>query len=595
MADQPGQPFSLSAALRTQMGAQLTDLYGPERGAESFRRLQHLLEQHVGRRAVAAAPHRPALSEHISQTDAVLTTYGDQVRAPEVAPLHSLATMLERYFAGLISTVHLLPCSPATDEDGFAVVDHTQVDPALGTWDDVAAVGQHFRLMFDVVLSRVAVGSAWFQGFLRGEAPYNDYFIVADPATDLSQVAHPDERPLLTPFETATGTQYVWTSFGPDQADLNYANPDLLLAMIERLLVYVERGATILRLTDIAFLWKEPGTPCIHLPQSHRILQLVRSVLDAVASEVLLLVDTPGSFTERSSYTGNGTNEAQLIAQSALAPLVLQSFADGNAQPLTEWATELEPATEGTTCLNFLDTPDGIDIAAAEELLSTETIESLAARTLAHGGHVTYRTNPDGTQRISTLNITCFDAFSNPHMVESPTISMTRFMTAQAMMLALAGVPEIYIQSLVGSHNDHAGVAATGHYRSINQQKWAQETLEGWLNDAGSHPAQVLDRYARLLRARAGEPAFHPLAPQVVIAGNPALFTLVRGEIGSQVLCIHNVSASTQPLEVPAAIWGDATVLRDLISGETIEHPAGATEPLRLEVQPYQTLWLRAV
>lgn len=598
MTDHPHQPFELAPLLREQLLEHLAFLYGEERGQRTLVRLERILEQHVRKRAVAALPHRPALSERLTQGDALLITYGDQVQEPGVAPLRTLAEFLERHLTGLISGVHILPFYPSTSDDGFSVVDYTQVDPALGTWDDVEQIGRHFRLMFDAVINHISASSAWFQGFLRDEAPYTDYFIVVDPATDLSLVTRPRALPLLTPFETPSGTKYVWTTFSADQIDLNYANPEVLLAIIEVLLTYVEHDAEFIRLDAIAYLWKEIGTRCIHLPQTHRVVQLVRSVLDAVASEVLLITETNVPHQDNISYFGDGMNEAQLVYQFPLAPLVLNAFATGSARHLTRWAAGLEPGSEGTTFFNFLASHDGIGVMPALGILSQAEIDQLVERTLAHGGHASYKNNPDGTQSVYELNITFFDAISDPQADEPHSLKIDRFIASQAIMLALAGLPGIYVHSLVGSHNDHAGVAETGRYRSINRQKWQRAEIEARLSDPGSHEAQVLERYARLLRVHAGEPAFHPIAPQVIVEENDGLFVVARGEIGSQVLCVHNVSNTTQHLEIPATIWGaSTTLLRDLVSGEKVELPTlvhEAASKLRLEVRPYQVLWLRA-
>ncbi len=595
VTNQLKEPFSLSPTLRDQLLEHLTFLYGAERAHSLLPHLQHRLDQHTRHRVVAARLHRPALSERLTQADAILITYADQVREPEIAPLRTLATILEQYFTGLVSGVHLLPFYPSTSDDGFAVVDYFQVDPALGTWEDVALIGQRFRLMFDAVINHVSASSAWFQGFLRNEAPYTDYFLVVDPSTDLSLVTRPRALPLLTPVTTPTGIKHVWSTFSTDQIDLNFANPAVLLAIIDLLLFYVEHGAEFIRLDAIAYLWKEIGTRCIHLPQTHRVVQLFRSVLDAVAPEVMLITETNVPHQDNIRYFGDGMNEAQLVYQFPLPPLVLHAFVTGNAQHLTHWAASLEPCSVGTTFFNFLASHDGIGVMPALGILSQTDIDRLVAHTLAHGGQVSYKNNPDGTQSVYELNITFFDALSNPYADEPPSLQIDRFTSSQAIMLALAGVPGIYIHSLVGSHNDQEGMAATGRLRSINRQKWQRAELQALLTDHRSHAARVLERYARLLRVRAAHPAFHPLSPQVIIDANAALFVVLRGEIGNQVLCVQNVSQAPQSLEVPATIWGLSTrSLLDMISGNVVKLAVrSADDMLRLEVQPYQVLWLQ--
>jgi sucrose phosphorylase len=200
--------------------------------------------------------------------------------------------VLEKYARGVITGVHVLPFFPYSSDDGFSVIDYTAVNPDFGTWADVERLGRNFRLMFDAVINHISAHSGWFQEFLKGNPGFADYFIVVEEGTDLSQVVRPRALPLLTSVQTAHGERLVWTTFSADQIDLNYANPDVLLEIIEILLLYVEKGAEIIRLDAIAYLWKKIGTPCIHLEETHRVVKLFRTVFDAVAPHVMLITRT---------------------------------------------------------------------------------------------------------------------------------------------------------------------------------------------------------------------------------------------------------------------------------------------------------------
>jgi sucrose phosphorylase len=595
MTEQNMQPFEMSSHLRELLHDHLLFLYGPGHCDTVYQRLSSMLGRYVQDHDLTLTAQRPILAEQFTQADAILITYGDQVSEPGAASLRTLASVLDHHFAGLVSGIHILPFYPYTSDDGFSVVDYTQVNPQLGEWGDVALIGQNFRLMFDLVINHISASSAWFQAFLRDEDPYTGYFISVDPATDLSGVTRPRALPLLTPFETPSGTKHVWTTFSADQIDLNFANPDVLLAMIEVLLYYVARGAEIIRLDAIGYLWKEIGTSCIHLPQTHRVVKLFRTVLDAVAPHVTLITETNVPHQDNISYFGDGTNEAQLVYQFPLAPLVLNAFVSESAQHLTHWAANLEPVGEQVTFFNFLASHDGIGVMPALGILSQAEIDQLVERTLAHGGHVSFKNNPDGTQSPYELNITFFDALSDPQADETSVIQLDRFIASQAIMLALAGLPGIYIHSLLGSHNDHAGVSTTGRYRSINRQKWQRADIERQLADPQSHAAQVFVRYAALLRARASDPAFNPSAPQMVIAAHPALFVLLRGESGAQVLCIHNVSSHPQRLDLAQKGRNTPSApFRDLISGAQLLASSDIAESPALDIAPYQVLWLRS-
>jgi sucrose phosphorylase len=306
----------------------------------------------------------------LSERDALVIAYGDHVREPGVAPLRSLNRLLDRHAGGLISGVHVLPFFPSSSDDGFSVIDYRRVEPSLGSWDDISALGRDFQLMFDGVFNHASAESDWFRRFLREDPEYQDWFITVEGNPDLSKVVRPRTLPLLTSFETASGPKKVWTTFSADQVDLNVKNPDVLLALFDVLLAYVKRGAGLIRLDAIAYLWKEIGTSCIHLPQTHRVVQLMRAVLDQVAPDVMLVTETNVPHRDNISYFGDGTDEAQLVYNFALPPLVLHSLVSGNAEALTRWAGTLKLATTKVTFLNFLASHDGIGVTPVRGILS---------------------------------------------------------------------------------------------------------------------------------------------------------------------------------------------------------------------------------
>jgi glycosidase len=570
----------------------LAVLYGTERAADVSEQLRRRLD--AFRAAHPELQHAPPPAERLTEDDVILITYGDQVRAAGEPPLRTLADVLDTTFERIVSGVHILPFYPYTSDDGFSVVDYTAVDPNLGTWDDIAPLREHYRLMFDAVINHISASSEWFQAFLRGEPGAEARFIILDPATDVSSVTRPRTHPLLTPFETPHGTKYVWTTFSTDQIDLNFANPDVLLAIIDVLLLYVEHGAALIRLDAIGYLWKEVGTRSIHLPQTHHAVQLFRAVLDMVAPGVLLITETNVPHADNISYFGDGTNEAQLVYQFPLAPLVLNAFYSGSAAHLAGWATMLATPSDTTTFFNFLASHDGIGVVPATGILSHAEVDDLVNQTLMRGGRVSYKANPDGTQSPYELNITLFDALAAPDQHADP-YALFRFVTANAIMLALRGVPGIYVHSLVGSHNNLHGLAETGRARTINREKWQRAELEARMADPDSHERAVFDRMAQLIRVRRGERAFHPNGAQRILTDNEALFSIVRTapEGNEQIVCVHNVSDDPQPFRLAAADVGAVTgaTFTDLLGGKTFTMD---DDMLSVDVMPYQTLWLKA-
>ncbi|MCC7208661.1 MAG: DUF3459 domain-containing protein [Anaerolineae bacterium] len=575
-------------SLRASLEAKLNRLYGSQPGGGGA--VLARLEQLVG----SLPDDRPPRPLPFSERDAILITYGDQVRRPDEPPLHTLHGFLKGAAADVINTVHILPFFPYSSDDGFSVIDYTAVNPALGNWDHIRGMGADFRLMFDAVLNHISAQSRWFRAYLRGEAPYADYFIAVDPAADLSMVRRPRALPLLTRFDTASGDRYLWTTFSDDQIDLNFANPDVLVEIVRILLFYVQQGAALIRLDAIAYLWKIIGTSCIHLEETHLVVQVLRDVLDAAAPHVQLITETNVPHVENISYFGDGANEAQMVYQFALPPLVLHTLRTGDARALSAWADALERPGDAATYFNFTASHDGVGVTPLRGILPDADIEALVAMAEAHGGFVSYKQNSDGTRSPYELNISYFDAVTHPDVTAAdPGRAVRRFLCSQAIMLAMPGVPGIYFHSLFGSRNWRAGVDETGRYRTINREKLDIQRLVAELNDSAPSNIRraVFKAYRDLLQVRRSEPAFHPLGATKVLDLGEGLFGLERVSPDGQhrLLALHNVSDAPLAVHVPVS---GATEWRDLLTrGRHVAHEG----LLGVGLAPFQVCWLKGI
>jgi len=531
----------------------------------------------------------------LNKLDAMLITYADQFQVPEQPHFISLANFIGKHLKDQISAAHLLPFFPYSSDDGFSVIDYKEVNPEIGSWDNLQGLRGCCNLMFDAVINHISRESDWFQKYLQNLEPYNNYFVEVDPGVDLSQVTRPRTRPLLTAVETSAGPAHVWTTFSPDQIDLNYSNPDVLLEILDVLLFYVQQGARLIRLDAIAYLWKEVGTTCIHLPQAHRVIKLIRAVLDLAAPDVILITETNVPHEENISYFGQKLeeanenyplgDEAQMVYQFPLGPLVLHTFRTGNATALTSWAASLEVPFHSATFLNFIASHDGIGVRPAEGLLSTAEIQGLVDQTLENGGQVSNKTNPDGSQSVYELNITLFDMI-NKTGTTPLELGVQRFMASQAIMLSLSGVPGIYIHSLFGAPNSHREVEKTGRARSINREKYLVSALETELADPSTRASQVFTAYTHYLSIRKEHSAFNPLAPQQILDFGSQVFALLRTaeDQEEKILCVINITEAPVDLVVEHTIL-DSPVWTDLIS-DTEYHPG------KLSLEAYQVLWL---
>ncbi len=491
----------------------------------------------------------PAHGDYFSEKTVTLITYGDTLHREGEHPLQTLRDFLDDNAHDLIDTVHILPFYPYSSDDGFSVIDYYAVNPELGNWDDVRALSRGYRLMFDAVINHMSAKSEWFQRFLADDPAYTNLFMTESQETDLSSVVRPRTSPLLTPFTKANGdTVHVWTTFSDDQVDLDFRTPATFLRILDVLLDYIEQGAQVIRLDAIAFMWKVAGTSSLHLPQTHAVIQLFRAVLDGYAPHVILITETNVPHAENISYLR--ADEAQLVYNFTLPPLLLHTLITGNVVKLAEWINSLPAPTPRTTFFNFTASHDGIGLRPVEGILAPEELAQMIAQVEANGGRVSYRALPDGSQQPYELNITYVNATGKVGI--SPSQHVERFLLTQAVMLSLAGVPAIYVHSLIGTQNDHNGVERLGYNRAINRAKLDADQLESELRDADTFSSQVFNAYADLVRARRGHTAFHPL-------GNQRAYTLNDGHVlglertapdGSErVTCLFNFSDQPQMIE----------------------------------------------
>ncbi|QBG46916.1 alpha-amylase [Verrucomicrobia bacterium S94] len=565
-----------------RMRTRFNRLYGPQKVEQLLERMVQL----IGRYGIGLEGFSEA--DLWDETSAVLITYGDMIQNGDEPPLKVLKRFADRYLSGSINTVHILPFYPYTSDDGFSVVDYRAVDRKLGKWADVEDLGREFRLMFDLVLNHCSRSCKWFIDYVNNIAPYRNYFIEEDPNVDLSAVTRPRALPLLTPVHTQHGDTHVWTTFSDDQMDLNFANPDVLFEFLDILLFYVANGATIIRLDAIAYLWKQVGTSCIHLKQTHEVVKLMRDLLDMVAPNVVLLTETNVPHEENISYFGDG-DEAHMVYQFSLPPLLLHGLLNGDSSYLTNWAASLNDLPPKCTYFNFTASHDGIGVRPLQGIVPDEELQKLAARVKSQGGHVSMKANPDGTESPYELNITYFDAMGDdPEQVTDHHLA--RFLCSQTVAMSLRGVPAVYFHSLTATRNNYAGVEETGRARTINRLKWDESELEKQITDKASPAAKVLKEYTRRLNCRAQHKVFHPDAGQQIINLGSEWFVIEREWKEERVVCISNFTADYQELTVDDRLYrlNRADSCSDLLTGRRYMGD-GKVIPF----EPYQTVWLK--
>lgn len=556
-------------------------IYGADRAEQIFPQIEDL----VGKYRQTDKAHTD--HDWLNEQDVMMITYGDQILEEGKPPLQSLHEFARKYLQDIFSAIHILPFYPYSSDDGFSVIDYWQVNPKLGGWQDIQNLAGDFELMFDGVINHISAQSNWFQQYLEGNPSYQDFFIEADPQEDYSTVTRPRALPLLTPFETARGEKHIWTTFSPDQIDLNYRSEQVLLNIIELLLFYVRNGARFIRLDAIGYLWKELGTTCIHLEQAHQVIQIMRAILEEAAPSTIIITETNVPHAENISYFGDGFNEAHMVYQFPLPPLTLHSFITEDTSKLTQWAKSLENLSDNTTYFNFLASHDGIGLMPAKGILSEQEIQMMVDKVKQRGGLISYKANGNGTNSPYELNVNYLDALSDPGEEQSSKVK--RFVASQAILLSLQGVPGIYAHSILGSQNYYQGVEESGINRRINREKLRRDQLEAELANPDDLRSQVFTQYSRLIKLRRSEEAFHPNAKQRVLDLGSQVFALLRGEGSEQVLCIINVSSKSCRLKLDQRNLTIGANLQDLVSGKSYDLAND-----QLVAEPYQVLWLKS-
>lgn len=535
----------------------LSHLYGPRAG-EVQRRLSLHLEHFLSLAPFSSTPvdSKSKNAPSWSEKDQWVISYGDSIIEEGVPPLAVLSDFLQVRLGERISGVHVLPFFPWSSDDGFSVIHYREVNPELGDWSHIRELASHYDLMADLVLNHVSRESLWFVDYLSGSLPGRDYFIEVDPDTDVSLVVRPRSSPLLVPISTRRGTRYLWATFSEDQLDLNFENPDVLLEFVGILLFYLEQGTRIVRLDAVAFLWKQLGTSCIHLPETHTVVRLLRAIVDHVAPGTLLITETNVPHQENISYFGlerlseGEPDEAHMVYQFALPPLLLHTLTRGEASTLQTWLASLPVLPDHCTYLNFTASHDGIGVRPLEGLLPDHERDALLELMHRFGGFVSMRSNPDGSDTPYEINITWFEAMRGTRRGPDPW-QIARFLCSQAIMLSLQGIPALYIHTLTGTLNDVEGVERSGRLRSINRRRWQRSELDLLLDSPSTPTHDVFNALNRLLEQRRQEPCFHPNAAQRVVVSAPELLAVERGPLhdGRRLLALYNITDLPLPLE----------------------------------------------
>jgi len=548
---------------------------------------QQIAEQSISEMGLSLDAHACELHQNKwSEKDAWLITYGDSVIEQDKVPLQTLKSFADEHLKGVISGLHILPFFPYSSDEGFAVINYSKVNQSLGGWQDIEAIGADYDLMADLVINHCSSRSRWFDNFKQGKSPGAGYFYEASPDDDTSAVVRPRTSPLLKEVETLDGKKHVWCTFGHDQVDFDFSNPDVFMEMVRIIRRYLEQGVRIFRLDAVAFLWKEIGTDCIHLPQTHEFVRLLRTLIEAHSPKAIVITETNVPNHENLSYFGNA-NEAHAVYNFSLPPLLLHALVTGTSVHLKRWQMSMPPAQTGTFYFNFIASHDGIGLRPAKGLLSDDDIDQLVNTMQAAGARISWRAVDGGRNEPYEINVSLYDALQGT--VDGPDKwQQQRFLCAHAIMLALEGVPGIYIHSFLATQNDYDRLELTNHNRNINRHKWDFDKLQTALG-SNTHHAAVLSEMSNLLKIRTRQPAFHPNAIQFTLHLGDDVFAFWRQSLNrdQSIFCIYNLTNREITIPISSVNLISLDEWSDLITKNRYS-PEGEN----IILSPYDFIWL---
>ncbi|MAW33083.1 MAG: alpha-amylase [Proteobacteria bacterium] len=519
------------------------------------------------------------------ETDILLISYADTINNPKEKPLKVLKRFLDSHLKNTATLLHILPFFPFSSDDGFAVTDYEEVRSELGDWNNITDLSKSYKLMADVVINHTSSNHSWFQQFCSGTTPGKNYYKTENPKTNLSMVVRPRSNDLLQLKKTKLGNKYLWCTFSPDQVDLDFSNPDVLIEFLQIFKKYINYGIRIFRLDAVGYIWKEVGTKCINLPQAHEIIKLVRLLTDSLEENIILVTETNVPSQENLEYFGNG-NEAHIIYNFSLPPLILHALLTGESKWLRHWMMGMPPSSRNCTYLNFTASHDGIGLRPLEGILPQLEIESIVSTVQKFGGRLTFRKH-FGKDIPYEINSTFYDALKGTTRGVDK-LQSKRFIASQMIMIALAGIPAIYLNSFFSAKNDTYLANKTQNNRSINRSKWSIEELEATLNDRNSPESFVFKYLLHALNIKKKQSAFHPNATQFTLHLNPGLFGFWRQSIDQKqsLFAITNLTSECVDLQL-----GDLNLFSYAKWVELLTD-CSVDRNFEYNMAPYQTIWI---
>ena len=526
----------------------------------------------------------PKKKKSISEKTSLVICYGDSVYSEKKKSIRVFQSFFQKKLKNYFNTIHFLPFYPSSSDSGFAVKDHYKVDNKLGNWLDIKSISKSTNVMADMVINHSSARGLWFKNFLKKKEPGKDYFLTVKNKFNTSKVIRPRDHTLLKKIKIFNQSDYLWRTFSPDQIDLNFRNPSVLIQFIKIMIHLINNGVTIFRLDAIAYLWKENGTKCINLKQTHEIIKLLRNIINLLNIQTTIITETNLPENENLSYFGKN-DEANWIYNFSLPPLLIHAFLFENSSYLNKWSKNL-PNTKNDNCyLNFIASHDGIGIRPTEGLLNKKTLNNFLKRLKKNGSKFSYRKVQNKIKKVYEANITVFDALKKSDYDPQGEFYLERYVSAHAIMIAFEGIPAIYFNSMFGTSNDEAKFIITGNNRDVNRYRWNLKNITSKLKNKRTKQSIFYQKICDLLSIRRKQKAFHPNALRINLNYGQKIYAFKRVSIDKKqtIACITNLSSKIQKIKIDKKNQKMKNLMNLTIHIEDKKF---------LVLKPFETIWL---
>ena len=520
----------------------------------------------------------------ISEKTTMIICYGDSIYSKNKKNLKTFQKFFNKKLSKFVDTIHFLPFYPSSSDSGFAVKDHYKIDNKFGNWLDIKKFSQKKNIMADMVINHASARGLWFKNFLKEQKPGKNYFLLVNSKFNTSQVVRPRDHNLLKEINIFKKKDYLWRTFSDDQVDLNFKNPKVLIRFIKIMINLIKHGVTIFRLDAIAYLWKESGTKCINLKQTHEIVKILRIVSNSLNIKTLLVTETNLPEKENLSYFGNN-DESNWIYNFTLPPLLIYSLLMENGSYLNTWSNNLPLSKKGNSYLNFIASHDGIGMRPLEGIIDNKSIKKLLIRLKKNGSKFSYRKINNKRRKVYESNITVFDALKISDNDKKGLYSIQRYIAAHSIMFSFEGIPALYFNSLFGKSNDEAKYIITGNKRDLNRYKWNEVNILKKIKNKTTKEYYIFETLKHLLNIRKKQKAFHPNAHRVNINLGNKFFCIKRVSLDKKqtILCITNLTSKLQ----------NAKINKKLNKFKNLIDPNSKSKILSsINLKPFETIWL---